>query len=430
MLWGVRNSGPSSLFRMVKSGALWSPAAPGGYTKTLVYKNGLGAPDAEGVTLADGDPNAVYVATERDGGGSSQPKILRYDSSSAGDPLAATNEWDLTLDLPGLGPNLGLEAIAFVPDDLLVAKGLIDDAGTKYNPSDYPNHGKGLFFVGVEQTGQVIGYVLNRPGDSFKRIATIASTFSSVMELEYEPETTHLWAMCDNNCEGRSVTLDIGAATGQVRGHPSLRPPRRTWTTSTTRDSRSRHRRNASPDSSRRSTRKTQTQDGNTLRGGTINCTPLPPVIVDPTPTPTPTPQPATPTPTPTATATPTPPRDIKAPSVKLALKVTKSGTYAVRKTGKFARHDHARRAGGPDDLRDRAQERQGEGAHDPEGDDPQGRGRGQADDQAVADEQGAQGVAQGRDPDADRGGARCRGQRLDDEGLGQSEVGARGWRG
>ena len=55
-----------------------------GFTKTLVYKNGLGAPDAEGVTLADGDPNAVYVATERDGGGGSLPKILRYDTSAAG----------------------------------------------------------------------------------------------------------------------------------------------------------------------------------------------------------------------------------------------------------------------------------------------------------------------------------------------------------
>ena len=29
------------------------------------------------------------------------------------------------------------------------------------------------------------------------------------MELEYEPETTHLWALCDDNCNGRSVTLDI-----------------------------------------------------------------------------------------------------------------------------------------------------------------------------------------------------------------------------
>ena len=79
------------------------------------------------MTLADGDPNGVYVATERDGGGGSLPQILRYDTSAAGATLTATNEWDLSPDLPRLGANLGLEAIAFVPDDLLVAKGLIDE---------------------------------------------------------------------------------------------------------------------------------------------------------------------------------------------------------------------------------------------------------------------------------------------------------------
>ena len=73
---------------------------------------------------------------------------------------------------------------------------------------------------------------------------------------------------------------------------------------------------------------------GNTLRGGTINCTPLPPVKdPDPTPTPQPTPQPATPSPTPG----PGPQADRTAPSVKLALKLSRTGAYAVRRTGKFA---------------------------------------------------------------------------------------------
>ena len=302
--------------------------------QALVYKNGLGAPDAEGVTLADGDANAVYVATERDGGGGSLPKILRYDTSAAGATLSATNEWDLSLDLPGLGANLGLEAIAFVPDSLLVAKGLIDDAGTKYNPADYPNHGKGLFFVGVEQTGQVIGYALNRTDDSFKRISTIASTFSSVMELEYEPETTHLWAMCDNNCQGRSVTLDINPVTGKfVVTNMYARPGGM--------DNFNNEGFAIAPQAEcvngLKPTFYAEDSDanGHTLRGGTINCTPLPPVMVpDPTPTPQPTPQPATPSPTPTVRR---PPADRTAPSLKLALKLTKTGAYAVRKTGKFA---------------------------------------------------------------------------------------------
>ena len=328
VLWGVRNSGPSSLFRMVPSGPMWSPAAPG-FTKTLVYKNGGGAPDAEGVTLADGDPNAVYVATERNGNGGSLPQILRYDTSAGGDTLSATNEWNLTADLPVLGANLGLEAIAFVPDTLLVAKGLKDDAGATYKPAAYPNHGNGLFFVGVEQTGQVIGYALNRTNDSFKRISTIASTFSSVMELEYEPETTHLWAMCDNNCQGRSVTLDIDPATGKFIVTKMYARPGGM-------DNFNNEGFAIAPQAECvngvKPTFYAEDSDanGNTLRGGTINCTPLPPVIVDPTPTPQPTTQP-TPTPTPAPTA------DRTAPSLKLALKVTTSGTYNVRKTGKFA---------------------------------------------------------------------------------------------
>ena len=41
----------------------------------------------------------------------------------------------------------------------------------------------------------------------------------AVMDLEYEPETTHLWAVCDNTCDGRIAALDIAgngrfAATG------------------------------------------------------------------------------------------------------------------------------------------------------------------------------------------------------------------------
>jgi hypothetical protein len=334
VLWGVRNSGPSSLFRMVPSGALWSPNAPGGYTKTLVYKAGGGAPDAEGVTLADGDPNAVYVATERDGGGGSLPQILRYDTSSAAATLAATNEWNLTADLPVLGANLGLEAIAWVPDELLVTKGLIDEkTGFKYDPANYPDHGKGLFFVGVEQDGQVIGYALSRTGDAYTRITSVASSMQSVMDLEYEPESTHLWAVCDNNCEGRSVTLDISPNTGKfVVTNMYARPAGM--------DNFNNEGFAIAPQAECvggfKPTFYAEDSDanGHALRGGTIHCTP--PLVGDPGPTETatPTPQPATATPAPTAI--PTPPVDRTGPSLKLALKFSKTGTYAVRKSGKF----------------------------------------------------------------------------------------------
>ena len=50
-----------------------------------------------------------------------------------------------------------------MPDDLLVSKGLLDEStGAKYNPATYPDHGAGLFFVGVEQDGKIVAYALNR----------------------------------------------------------------------------------------------------------------------------------------------------------------------------------------------------------------------------------------------------------------------------
>ena len=88
------------------------------------------------------------------------------------------------------GRDAGLEAITWVPDELLVAKGFIDESkGARYNPADYAGHGTGLFFAGVEQDGRIIAYALNRSTGTFSRVATIASGFPKVMELTYEPES-------------------------------------------------------------------------------------------------------------------------------------------------------------------------------------------------------------------------------------------------
>jgi Ca2+-binding RTX toxin-like protein len=219
VLWAVRNS-PSILYRLVYDGTNWTPDTANGWGagKQLLYPNGLGAPDAEGVTLAAGDPNVVYVSTERDGNGGTRPAVLSYDVSPAGATLTATRDWNLTPEfVPALGANLGLEAIAWVPDDLLVSKGFKDEnTGVAYNPASYPGHGAGLFFVGVEQDGKIIAYALNQTADTFTRVATIASGFPAVMDLEYEPESTHLWAVCDDTCEGRTATLDIAPAGGNA----------------------------------------------------------------------------------------------------------------------------------------------------------------------------------------------------------------------
>jgi hypothetical protein len=146
------------------------------------------------------------------------------------------------------------------------------------------------------------------------------------MELEYEPETTHLWALCDNTCDGRSVTLDIGPngkfAVTKTYARPTAMPNLNTEGFAIAPQSECANGYKAtfySDDSD---------SDGFTLIRGAIPCTPP---AQDPMPTPTP-----TPTVSPTPGATPTPQPDRTAPKVKLALKLTRTGTYAVRKTGKF----------------------------------------------------------------------------------------------
>jgi len=222
VLWAVRN-GPSTLFRLVHDGTKWTPDTTNGWSagKQLRYPDGTGDPDAEGVTLVDGNPaNGVYVATERNNSasGTSRPAVLRFDVSSAAATLTATRDWNLTADLPVLGANLGPEAVVWLSDDFLVSKGFRDQRTTApYDPAGYADHGTGLFFVGVEQNGAIYAYALNQTTGAFMRVATIASGFAGVMGLEFEPETGHLWAACDNGCTGRSATLDI-AQTGANAG--------------------------------------------------------------------------------------------------------------------------------------------------------------------------------------------------------------------
>jgi hypothetical protein len=216
-MWAVQN-GTGLLFKVASAGGVWAPTA----TYDLNYTNGIGKPDAEGVTITDaGAAGGVYVATERDGdnSGVSRPAILRYAPTGAGGALTATNDWNLTTDLPGLGANYGLEAVAWVPDSYLTGRGFEKTGGTAYNPADYPNHGNGLFFVGVEQTGQVIGYALNHANNSFTRIATIKRFLSTVTELVYDPERSQLWAECDDNCGGRTSQLYVETAAGPDQGN-------------------------------------------------------------------------------------------------------------------------------------------------------------------------------------------------------------------
>jgi hypothetical protein len=233
-LWAVQNS-PSLLHRLEWDGTSWAQVTADGWAtgKQLFYPAGNGGPDSEGVTRAESDSPAIYVATERDNtiSGVSRLSILRFDTSAPGATLIATHEWNVTADLPVVGANLGLEAITWIPDSYLVTSGLIDaSTGFAYAPAQYPNHGSGVFFVGVEATGSIHAFVLDHVAGGLRRIASIASGQAGTMGLEFDRDRSYLWSYCDDTCGNRSTVLTIdtdplSSTRGQFRVRAAFERP-------------------------------------------------------------------------------------------------------------------------------------------------------------------------------------------------------------
>jgi hypothetical protein len=218
VLWAVRNN-PSLLFKLVFDGSIWTSDSANGWGagKTLRYSDGTGVPDAEDVTKAELPSSAVYVATERDNNAAivSRMSILRFDTDQPGAELIATHEWNLNADLPVVGPNLGLEAITWIPDAFLVANSFFDEAaGHTYDPAEYPNHGMGLFFVGLEANGMIYAYALDHAGGGFTRIATATSGSATVKGLYFDRDVGYLWRQCGAPCMNQHGVLAIDDVAG------------------------------------------------------------------------------------------------------------------------------------------------------------------------------------------------------------------------
>jgi hypothetical protein len=211
VLWAVQNN-PGKLYRLLETGSLWLPDSSNDWStgKVLRYPNGGGNPDTEGVTRPD--LLSAYVVTERDNNLStlSRLSILRFNSGAEGAELPATHEWNLNGDLPPVGANLGLEAIAWIPDAHLLASGFIDESsGQLYNPAQYANHGTGLFLVGLEANGTIYAYALDHTGGAAHRVATVSSGQTAIMDLAFDLELGALWAACDNTCGNRLTVLAV-----------------------------------------------------------------------------------------------------------------------------------------------------------------------------------------------------------------------------
>ncbi|HWB21689.1 MAG TPA: lamin tail domain-containing protein [Gaiellaceae bacterium] len=232
-LAGENSGDPGSLYKLVQdSSGKWGPAPGWEFGVPVRYLNDTtGEPDSEGVTAVNGK---VYVASERDNTNDTVSKIsvlevnpnniVAQNGDKDGD-LNATHEWDLGPDLgpnPGTNPetgldpnnpgdaNLGIEAVAFVPDSYLTSAGFKDEhTGATYNPANYPSHiDGGVFFVGLEKTGKLYGYVFNSD-NTFTRIATVSTGFQTIQDLLWDPSQDVLRATCDNGCQGRSSILAI-----------------------------------------------------------------------------------------------------------------------------------------------------------------------------------------------------------------------------
>ena len=107
----------------------------------------------------------------------------------------------------------------WVPDSYLVRSGFVDQAtGAPYDPATYPNHGTGLFFVGLEANGIVYAYALDQTSSAFTRVATFASGFPTFGALHWESATNQLWVVCDDNCAGRSRVFRVETRPGATQG--------------------------------------------------------------------------------------------------------------------------------------------------------------------------------------------------------------------
>ena len=104
-----------------------------------------------------------------------------------------------------------LEAITWIPDAFLVANSFFDEAaGHLYNPSEYANHGSGLFFVGLEANGVIYAYALDHVlANGFRRIATIASGNSTaICGLGWtKPSLTRGFINCTNAPPANASTV-------------------------------------------------------------------------------------------------------------------------------------------------------------------------------------------------------------------------------
>ncbi|MFE0520935.1 lamin tail domain-containing protein [Streptomyces sp. NPDC058954] len=216
VLWAAKNK--NWLYKLVKSNGKWVPDASWSAAgKQIRFAGGTGQPDSEGLTV--GANGHIYVTSERDNANNTVPKdtIMEFDPTATGSTLTPIHQWDMTSQFPQLNTgskddaNLGFEGVGYVPDSWLTANGWVDPlTGAAYNPANYPLHGSGLFFAGLEWDGTLHVYGLNSDG-TFTTFGTIATGKASVMDVTFDAGTRRLIATCDNTCGETHTFMKVNA---------------------------------------------------------------------------------------------------------------------------------------------------------------------------------------------------------------------------
>jgi len=246
------------------------PATTDGWNagKALHYPDGTGDPDAEGVALTGaGLAGGVFVSTERKQQrqtASAGPRCCAFDVP--GTAAAGTSGAAGTSAISGHQPHRhrGVEPHRRPPgggpqqrpgSDLLDPR-LLPDPRTAftdehtgrraYDPAAYPDHGDGLFFVGLEGNGTVYAYAFRPVG---QRVHPGRHDRERLPERDgpssFDPETNHLWAVCDNTLRRAAPRPSTSAPAGSSPSPTCTSSPALDGPTSTTRASRSRPRRSA-----------------------------------------------------------------------------------------------------------------------------------------------------------------------------------------
>ncbi|WP_245687633.1 lamin tail domain-containing protein [Streptacidiphilus griseoplanus] len=221
VLWAAKNK--NWLYKLVKSNGKWIPDPAWSATgKQIRFSGGSGEPDSEGLTV--GGNGHLYVTSERDNTNNTVPKdtILEFDPAASGSTLTPVHQWDMTSQFPQLNTgskddaNLGFEGVGYVPDSWLTAAGWADPlTGAAYNPANYPLHGSGLYFAGLEWDGSLHVYGLNSDG-TFTTFGTVATGKASVMDVTFDAATQRIIATCDNTCGETHTLMTVNTAGALV----------------------------------------------------------------------------------------------------------------------------------------------------------------------------------------------------------------------